>query len=309
MSDPGEEVRARTAVDGRGPADDVRAPAEQREDLPVPVGAGLEAAVDAPSVGCAGLQCRRWRGDAVRVFAIPPGGLLACRPGVRSAGQCVARQVRSMRRDFADIDRPEGAADGREFLRVADFLVSKKLCPGAVRRVAEVVCQLARRVPPAGGLRRILPQKGKAGISVAIGDHVAGDDANARARSRTLRGLSSPGDHLVAECLRGRVAVEPFAGPVEPAPDADVIVCAAKVPDDEGEEVETGGDRVRGGAITGNVAPRTRLGDAEEAGQQLHSQDALQGAPFVRGGRGLVEGLVDLLQERGKRAASEQGIR
>ena len=38
-------------------------------------------------------------------------------------------------------------------------------------------------------------------------------------------------------------------------------------------------------------------------------RDALQGAPFVRGGRGLVEGLVDLLEERGSRAASEQGIR
>ena len=39
--------------------------------------------------------------------------------------------------------------------------------------------------------------------------------------------------------------------------------------------------------------PRTGLGDAEESGQQLHSQDALQGAPFVRGGRGLVEGFAD----------------
>ena len=62
-----------------------------------------------------------------------------------------------MRRDFADVDRPEGAADCGEFLRVADFLVSKKLRPGAVLRVAEVVGQLARRVPPASGLRRIVP--------------------------------------------------------------------------------------------------------------------------------------------------------
>ena len=195
MSDPGEEVRAWTAVDGRGPADDVRAAAEQREDLPVPVWAGLEAAIDAPSMGRAGLQCRRWRGDAVRVLAIPPDGLLACRPSFQSTSQCFARQFRSMRRDFADIDRPESAADGGEVLRVTDFFVSKKLRPSAVRRVAEVVGQLARLVPPAGGLRRILPQKGKAGIGVAIGDHVAGDDANARASSRTLRGPSSSGDH------------------------------------------------------------------------------------------------------------------
>ena len=195
MPEPGQEVRARTAIDGRGPADEVRAPAEQREDLPVPVGAGLEAAVDSPSVGRAGLQCRRRRDDAVGMFPMPPGGLLACRPGVRPADQCFDRQVRSMRRGFADVDRPEGAADGGEILRVANFLVSKKLRPGTVGRVAEVVGQLARRVPPACGLRRILPQKGKAGIGMAIGDHVAGDDARARASSRTLRGPSSPGDH------------------------------------------------------------------------------------------------------------------
>ncbi len=57
-----------------------------------------------------------------------------------------------MRRDFADFDRPEGAADGGEIPRVPDFLVSKKLCPSAVRRVAEVVGQFPRRVPPASGL-------------------------------------------------------------------------------------------------------------------------------------------------------------
>ena len=60
------------------------------------------------------------------------------------------------------------------------------------------------------------------------------------------------------------------------------------------------GNRVRRGAVAGNVAPCTGLGDADEAGQQFYPQDALKGAPFVRGGRGLVEGLVDLLQECGK---------
>ena len=42
------------------------------------------------------------------------------------------------------------------------------------------------------------------------------------------------------------------------------------------------------------------MGDAQEAGEQVHTQDVLQGAPFVRGGRRLVEGLVDLLQKRAK---------
>ena len=55
MPDPGQQVRARTAVDGRGPADDVRAPAEQREDLPVPVG---------PSAGLTAMRAHRYRRPA-----------------------------------------------------------------------------------------------------------------------------------------------------------------------------------------------------------------------------------------------------
>ena len=40
MPDPGWLVRARAAVEGRGPPDAVGAPAEEREDQTVPVGAG-----------------------------------------------------------------------------------------------------------------------------------------------------------------------------------------------------------------------------------------------------------------------------
>ena len=87
------------------------------------------------------------------VFAIPLCNLLACRPGVWLSYQCFSREVRPMRREFADVDGPERTADGREILRVADFLVAKELSPGAVRRVAEIVGQFALRVPPAGGLR------------------------------------------------------------------------------------------------------------------------------------------------------------
>ena len=164
MPDLGEQVRVRTAVGSRGAADDVRAPAEQREGLPVPSGAGLEATVDTPFVGRAGFQCRRRRSDAGGMLPMSPGDLLASRSGVRSAQQRVASEVRSMRRDFADVHRPEGVADGGDNRRVADLLVSKKLRPGAVPRAAEVVGQLDRRVPPSGGLPRILPQKWKARI-------------------------------------------------------------------------------------------------------------------------------------------------
>jgi len=88
MSDLGEDVRARTAVYGRGPADQIRTPAEQREDLPVPVWARLKAAVNAPTPGRTGFQRRRRPGDAVGMFPMPSGGLLAFRPCVRSTGQC-----------------------------------------------------------------------------------------------------------------------------------------------------------------------------------------------------------------------------
>ena len=48
----------------------------------------------------------------------------------------------------------------------------------------------------------------------------------------------------VAECLRGRVAIEPRAPAFEPAPDADIVAGAGKVAHDKGEEVKPGGDRV-----------------------------------------------------------------
>ena len=62
------------------------------------------------------------------------------------------------------------------------------------------------------------PAERESGIDVAIGDHVAGEDANAR-RDRGPSGAVVVRRPLVIECLRGCVAVEPFAGPVEPAPD------------------------------------------------------------------------------------------
>ena len=57
-------------------------------------------------------QFNRGRDDAVRALAIHPSDLLACRPSVRSTHQCLPRQIRSMRRDFADVDGPERAANG-----------------------------------------------------------------------------------------------------------------------------------------------------------------------------------------------------
>ena len=49
MLDLGEKIGARAAVDGRGPSDELGAPAEQCQDLPVPVGSRLETALDTPA--------------------------------------------------------------------------------------------------------------------------------------------------------------------------------------------------------------------------------------------------------------------
>ena len=300
VPDPGQQVRARTAVDGRGPADDVGAPAEQREDLPVPVGAGH-----------GGRRRRAIRGP--RPVSEPPRAWLGRRHAPDFAGRPAGMPAR------CPVHRPmfreAGPVDATGFRRCRP----PRGRGGRWRDPAGRGSPRGGETPPRRrpGCRR---SSGSARPARSIGRRIATNpraeresgDRRGDRRSRRRRRRQCPGEiahpsravvsrrPLVAERLRGRVAVEPFAGPVEPATDPDVVVRAGQVPDDEGEKVKPGGDRVRGGAAAGNVAPRTGLGDAEEAGQQVHAQDALQDAPFVRGGRGLVEGLVDLLQKRGK---------
>ena len=87
VPDLGEQVPAGATVNGCGPADDVRAPTEQHEDLVVPVGSGPETAIYALSACRARVQRCRGRGDAVRVLAMLLSGVLACRPTVASAQQ------------------------------------------------------------------------------------------------------------------------------------------------------------------------------------------------------------------------------
>ena len=73
--------------------------------------------------------------------------------------------------------------------------------------------------------------------------------------------------------------------------------------------MKLGSNRVRRRAVAGNVAPCTGLGDAEEPGQQFHAQDALQGAPFVRGGRDWSRASLIFSRSAARRVASEHGIR
>ncbi len=132
MSNPEEEIRARTAVDGRGPAYDVRAPAKQREDLPIPVGAGLEAAVDAPSLCRARFQRCRRHGDAVGMSIDAAGrrvGMLARCPVHRSVfREAGPANAMGFRRCRPPRERDGWSKDpaGRGFPRVEEILPRRR---------------------------------------------------------------------------------------------------------------------------------------------------------------------------------------
>lgn len=159
-------------------------------------------------------QGGRWRRDpgcaaASQAFGFPG----ALRPAFRATHQHLRRQSRTRRRFIADIDCPERPANRQQVLRIVDFLVTQELCPGSVGRIGEIVSQLAGRVPSSSGLRRIFPEERETGVRVAEGNHVAGDDPRAAARSRTCRGPASSGSQspssnragvLPSSILRGR---------------------------------------------------------------------------------------------------------
>ena len=139
-------------------------------------------------------QGGRWRRDpgcasVSKVVGFP----LAIQPALPTAGQRRRRQVWLLRRLVTDVHRPQCPANRQQVLRIEDLLVTQELGPRPVRRIREIVCQLARRVPSPHGLRRIFAQKRETGISVTEGDHVAGDGPSAAANSRTCRGPSSSG--------------------------------------------------------------------------------------------------------------------
>ena len=132
MPDLGEQGPVRAAVDGCGPANDVRASTEQHEDLAVPAGSGPETAIDAPAACCARVQRRRRCSDPVPVLPVLLGCLLAGRPGFAPAQQRLPRQAGLVRWRVSDVDGPERPPNGEEILRVTNLFVANELGPGAV---------------------------------------------------------------------------------------------------------------------------------------------------------------------------------
>lgn len=134
-------------------------------------------------------------------------------PAAPVPGHGRVRQPRPIRRLVADLDGPERPSNLRQIRRIDDVLVTKELGPCAVRRIAEILRQLAFRVPSSGRLVGVFPQKGKPAVAMPERDHVAGDALKESASSRTRIGPSSSGRHsrprvcagvLPASALRGR---------------------------------------------------------------------------------------------------------
>ena len=153
MAHMNKQLFTRSPLDGCGPANKVRTGSEEDKDLAVSLGSGLEAAVYAPSVGTSRTQRGGGRSDAVYCCSTGLGELSAYRPIVGSACQDLLREIGLERWRLADVDGPQGTANGDKILRIGNFLVPEKLSPGAVGGIAEIVGQFTVSIPSAGGLR------------------------------------------------------------------------------------------------------------------------------------------------------------
>lgn len=80
--------------------------------------------------------------------------------------------------------------------------------------------------------------------------------------------------------LGGAAAAEQLARTLEPAADAEVVVGAGKVADDQRQEVEAGSDLVRGRAAPGQIAAHTGRGNPEQPGEHVAAEHAIHAAPF-----------------------------
>ena len=139
--------------DGCGPADEIGPVAKECNDRAVPLGAALEAAIDAPAVRAAWIQRGGGRGDAVHGCPTGLSELSACRPIFWPACQDLLREIGLEGWRLTDVDGPQCTANREKILRIGDFLMAEKLGPGAVRGIAEIVGQFTGSIPSAGRLR------------------------------------------------------------------------------------------------------------------------------------------------------------
>ena len=179
VTNPFEEINIRTTVDCCGPANQVRPQSKKHDNLAVSIWPGMEATIHVPAVGTANPESSRRSSDTVGKRSILFCQLLACWPSFWTTAENLIVSGCLNFWSCADVYGPHDTANSEKILRILDFLVTKEFGPGTVGGIAEAVGQVARRVPPAGGLRRILPQVRETPVGVAKCNHVAGDDIRA----------------------------------------------------------------------------------------------------------------------------------
>ena len=210
----GQQLAARTAGNGCGPAGQVRPRTVEDEDLAVTRWARVEAAGHPPAACCAGQQSRRRSGDrssSLRPQATCLGLAPLVRPG--PTGGDSKWQCGALRWLVSQVDRPQRTPDTSQVLGLGYLLMAQELGPRAVRCVTEVVSRpFARRMPPTRWLRAILPKKRIAGIGMAESDHVAGEETRAAASSRTRCGPWSSGCHALPRSWAGAWLPSSFRG-------------------------------------------------------------------------------------------------
>ncbi len=147
-----KQFLVRSPLDGCWPANKVGAQAGQDKNLTVPPGSGLHAAIYAPSMRTSRAQRSGGRGESVHFCSTGMGERLAYRPMFRPAHQDLVWQIGQQGWRISNVNGPHCTANGGEILRIDNFLVSKKLGPGTIRGITEIVGQLTCSIPSAGGL-------------------------------------------------------------------------------------------------------------------------------------------------------------
>ena len=210
----GQQLAARTAGNGCGPAGQVRPWTVEDEDLAVTRWARVEAAGHSPASRRGRQEGRRGSGDRGSSVSSQTTCLrLASLIRHGTTDDDVQRNSRTYRRLVSHVYYPQRTPDTGQVLGLGDLLVAQELGPRSVRCVTEVVSRpFALRVPAPGWLRTTLPQKRIAGIGVAERDHVAGEETRAAARSRTRCGPGSSGCHVPSRSWAGERLSSSFRG-------------------------------------------------------------------------------------------------
>lgn len=171
----------------------------------------MQASRDAPALSTSWNQSSREGPNALgsaspKAVGLAPAGVVA----LQASDKYLKRQFRFLRCRHEivwNLYRPDRPLNTAEFFKSRYTLMAKKLGPGSVRRICQIMrWTLPWPVPPSGRLIICLPEKRETRRGVTVKDHVAGEPVSAQARARTCCGPGSPGFHSP---LRSRAGLRP----------------------------------------------------------------------------------------------------